>query len=444
LLAQLEQSDEPSHHKRKAPLPVADPIKKITLKDGETRYRFVVDIGRDPGTDKRKQITRTCETKKEARAEYARIKHQTGDGTFVAPDKVTVDTWLDTWLKSATIDVEKATASNYATALLPVRACLGHRYLQGLTEEDIDALVSWMLTSGRRRGGKVGSGVGVRSVQLTLGRLRSALELAVRRKLLVRNVAQYTQIPRDARKKAAEAKAARTPWSDKEVKTFVAAIREDRLNAPMLLSLLGMRPAETCGLRWDEDVDLDTGTILVQNTRTIVDGKIEEKGPKSARGKRALPLPAPVLGALKSLKARQERERRAADVGYVMSGYVVVDEQGLPWKTDKLRRETYKLMAAAKVRKVRPYDARHACLTYLATSGVPDVVVSAWAGHADLSFTKRVYIHPTAEHLQEAADQLDELLGSPSPIHQAPRRITPKRRTGSTAQRGIRKQYKRS
>jgi integrase len=71
----------------------------------------------------------------------------------------------------------------------------------------------------------------------------------------------------------------------------------------------------------------------------------------------------------------------------------------------------YRLMAQADVRKVRLYDARHACLTYLATSGVPDVVVSAWAGHADLSFTKRTYIHPGIEHLRPAAKQLNKLLG---------------------------------
>lgn len=390
---------------------MGDPIKKITLKDGSVRYRFVIDIGRDPKTHKRRQLTKTYSTKKEARAEYAKIKHQTDEGTFVAPDKLTVSDWLDTWLASATIDVEKATAANYADALLPVRERLGGQKLQQLDDEDIDELVVWMLTSGRKRGGKVGTGLGVRSVELTLGRLRSALTVAVRRKLVVRNVAQYTQIPREARRKAAEAKAKRIPWSADEVKTFVAAIREDRLYAPMLLSLLGMRPAEVCGLRWTDDVDLDAKTIRVDNTRTIVEGEVEEKGPKSEMGKRTLPLPGPVVTALKSFKARQAQEKLAAGSAYLDSGYVLVDEQGAPWKTDKLRRETYKLMATAKARKVRPYDARHACLTYLAASGVPDVIVSAWAGHADLSFTKRVYIHPNAEHLQKAADQLDVLLG---------------------------------
>jgi len=32
-------------------------------------------------------------------------------------------------------------------------------------------------------------------------------------------------------------------------------------------------------------------------------------------------------------------------------------------------------------------------------------------GHADLSFTKRVYIHPNVEHLRQAADQLNDLYG---------------------------------
>lgn len=387
-----------------------DPIKRLELADGTVRYRFVIDIGRDPKTGKRRQITKTFDTKREAKSEYARIKHQTGEGSYVAPARVTVSDWLDTWLKSATVDVEEATRRNYADALRPVRVCLGDRRLQHLTEEDVDELVAWMLTSGRVRGGKVGTGLGIRSVQLTLGRFRSSLTEAVRRKLVIRNVAEYTKIPRDARNKAAKAAATHTPWRTDEVKTFLAAIRDDRLYAPVLLSMMGLRPAEVCGLRWS-DVDFDAETLKVTITRTLVYGEVVEKGAKSEAGKRELPLPVQASNALKAFQARQGGEMLAAGEAYAGSGYVLVDELGQAVKTDWFRRRLYKLMAEAKVRKVRPYDARHACLTYLATSGVPDVIVSAWAGHADLSFTKRVYIHPNADHLKEAANQLDELLG---------------------------------
>lgn len=101
--------------------------------------------------------------------------------------------------------------------------------------------------------------------------------------------------------------------------------------------------------------------------------------------------------------AQQERARILHEVGRG----VYVAPTG---RTDQLRRVLYRLMSSAGVRQVRPYDARHACLTYLAANGVPDVVVSAWAGHADLSLAKRVYVHPDATHLQVAADRLDVLL----------------------------------
>jgi len=44
--------------------------------------------------------------------------------------------------------------------------------------------------------------------------------------------------------------------------------------------------------------------------------------------------------------------------------------------------------------------------------GVPDVIVSAWAGHADLSMAKRVYTHPTPEDLGAASTVLDALFGT--------------------------------
>ena len=150
---------------------------------------------------------------------------------------------------------------------------------------------------------------------------------------------------------------------------------------------------------------------MIANTRTLVAGKVVEKGAKSRAGTRELPLPAPVVAALRTFRAQQAAERLAMGPGYADSGYVLVDETGEPWRTDWLRRAAYRLMDEVGIRKVRLYDARHACLTYLATSGVPDVVVSAWAGHADLSFTKRTYVHPNPEHLREASDALARLLG---------------------------------
>lgn len=380
-------------------------IKKILTSDG-VRYEWVVAVGVHPVTGKPKQVRRRFIRRGDAQTELAKVLHEVNRGSYTAASAITVGDYLDDWLRSVTRGKEAATARNYSDALKPVYAVFGRKPLQKLTTADVEDLVEWMLTAGRRRGGKVGTPLSPRTVQLTLSRLRSALADAVNRELVERNVAAAVRCP-------VQVKTVRQPWTQVEVRQFLASLASQRLHAIMLLSLLGLRPAEVCGLRWS-DVDLDTGTVSVETTRTLVATDagmvVVEKGPKSASGRRVLPLPTVVVVALKALRSVQVAEQLAGGSSYCASGYVLVDEWGAPRRTDWLRRATYKAMAMAGVRKVRPYDARHACLTYLAMNGVPAVVVSAWAGHSDLSMAQRVYVHPSAKDLEAGRDALSTWL----------------------------------
>jgi hypothetical protein len=135
---------------------VKEPIRKIELKDGTVRYRLVVDIGQDEN-GKRQQLTRTFDKLKEARAELSRIRHETDQGTYVKPSELTVDEYLDEYFKGATRGRRESTKASYRYAFLPVRDRLGARKLQSVTKADIEDLVDWMLTSGRRRGGEPGT-----------------------------------------------------------------------------------------------------------------------------------------------------------------------------------------------------------------------------------------------------------------------------------------------
>lgn len=381
----------------------SNPIKTAERPDGSKYYFWRVDVGTDPVTGRRKQMYRSFEKLKDAKAEYAKVTSKVGDGTLVAPSKQTVSQYLTTWAKSAGRGKEAATVRNIQDALRPVHERLGDVLLQKLTKVHVESMVDWMESAGRKRGGKVGTGLGPRSVSLTLSRLRQALDDAAEEGIIARNVAAKVRGTGKAKTKV-------EPWTTAEVRAFLSGIRGERLQAVMLLSLMGLRPEEVCGLRWS-DVDLEAKSLRIANVRTLVAGVVIEKEPKSEAGKRPLPLPAAAVTCLKTFKVLQAAEKLAAGEAYTSTGYVLVDEIGEPVKTDWLRRRFYKLVEQTGVRKVKLYDARHACLTYLATNGVPDVIVSAWAGHADLSFTKRTYVHPDAESLAVGRDSLDALFG---------------------------------
>ncbi|MCX5588185.1 site-specific integrase [Streptomyces erythrochromogenes] len=387
-----------------------DPVKKVTLQNGSVRYRTVVDAGRDEN-GKRIQLTITKDTQKEVRAERARVLAERSAGTLIVPSKITVAEWLDQWLEYKRRDVEETTIRTYRLALVHVYDSLGHVRLQELTEDHVREFVDELVTGGRRRGGEPGTRLAVSTVEGILIRLRGALSRAVVRKLVSVNVAAEIR-PSLADKKTDKRERERArPWTVAEVRVFIRGIHQDRLFAPLLLSLMGLRPAEVCGVRW-ADVDLEEGLLSVKQTRTMIGNhRVLEKDTKTASGERVLPLPRGPWEALRALRLQQAREKEAAGEAYTDTGYVVVNELGVPLNTRQLREYAYQLMALVELRRVRLYDARHSVLKALALSGVPDVILAAWAGHTNAAFTKRKYVSIEAEDMRGAADSLDVFYG---------------------------------
>lgn len=72
---------------------------------------------------------------------------------------------------------------------------------------------------------------------------------------------------------------------------------------------VGLRKGEALGLRW-EDVDLDAGTLRVEQTLQRTKQGLSFGPPKTARGRRTVPLPTVCVRALTIHPA--PTERRAA------------------------------------------------------------------------------------------------------------------------------------
>ncbi|MGC9381591.1 site-specific integrase [Streptomyces sp. MH13] len=385
-------------------------IKKITLRNGKTRYRTVVDAGTDEN-GKRVQVTITRDTKTEVKNERARIQHQRSAGTLILPNKITLAEWLDQWLEYKRRDVEETTIRTYRLALIHVYDRIGHVRLQELSEDHVQDCIDDIVANGRRKGGAAGTRLAVSTAEGVLTRLREALKRAVVRKLIAESPAQFVRVSLADKKADKKARPKVKPWTVAEVQTFIRGIERDRLYPALLLSLMGFRPAEVVGLRW-EYLDLKLATLEIARTRTMIGNvTVLEKDAKTEAGERVLPLPGPVLDALKRFRALQAREKLAAGEGYTDSGYVVVDQLGMPRNTRHLREHAYRLMRELEMRRVRLYDARHSCLSYLAVNGVPDVVLAAWAGHTNAGFTKRKYVTVGVEDMRVAAKAWDGFHG---------------------------------
>jgi hypothetical protein len=86
---------------------------------GGVRYRFTLNLGRDPVTGGRRQRVHTYDDPKTAERERARLTGQMVEGRHTDRSRMTVSEALDAYLASALFEREAATRVSYAGALLP-------------------------------------------------------------------------------------------------------------------------------------------------------------------------------------------------------------------------------------------------------------------------------------------------------------------------------------
>jgi integrase len=421
-----------------------DPIRKIELADGRTRYRFVVDVGKKPKIDKatgkpatgpdghpvmvRDQRTFTYDGLKEARAERARVISESAKGTYVKPAKVTVEEVIAGWLETKQRSVKPSTWRHYIDVLKPVRERYGYLQLQALTKDHVEALVRDMLSGKARRRGAAGEPLSPRSVNATLTALGMVLTDAVDNGKVVRDVTRTVKrVPSDP-----DAGSDRGEWQAEDAKRFLRSVRSDRMYPAFLLSMLGLRRGEVLGLRW-EHVDLTgdrakerklpegTPSVAVVNNRVVtLDGAgkslIIEGSPKGKGRRRApfLPIPRLLVDALKTLKAKQSAEKLAAGEAYDScpecgGAHLVVNELGVPYRPEWYSDRFVKLGQDIELTRVPLHGSRHCAASLLADLGVPDVAAAAWLGHTQVTVTHG-YQHVMVERLAEASKALGDAL----------------------------------
>ncbi|MFJ6798842.1 tyrosine-type recombinase/integrase [Streptomyces sp. NPDC091268] len=393
-------------------------------KDG--RWHARVPMGyRDNGEPYRRHITRLSEDL--LMAEVKRLEKQRDQGTAQQPGKLwTVEKWLWHWVEN--IAKEVVSENTYDGYEVAVRVHL----VPGIGKHRIDRLEPEHLESLYRRMKAKGSKPA--TAHQAHRTARTALGEAVRRGHAAKNAAELAKPPR-----VEEPEEEIEPYSVEEVQSLLIEVNKRRNSARWMLALaLGLRQGETLGLRWS-DVDLANEYLKLRRNRLrpkYAHGckevepcgrkagycplreqvRRETKNTKSRAGRRAVPLPGPLVRMLRAHMEAQARERKAAGDQWIESEYVFTKPLGGPLSPNTDYHDWKKLLGDAGVRDARLHDARHTAATVLMLLGVPDRVIDqimGWEPGTSARMRAR-YLHVPDAMLKDVAQKIAEAIWGPS------------------------------
>ena len=174
--------------------------------------------------------------------------------------------------------------------------------------------------------------------------------------------------------------------------------------------LTGMRPEEYLALQWS-DVDFKRGRAQVRRAlvRHKRDWSFEE--PKTARSRRTVYLPAPLLERLAHHKRSQAEERLKIGPTWQAFDLIFCGEQGTPLTIPNLTYRYFRpILKKAELPHIRLYDLRHTCATLLLIAEENPKVVSERLGHSTIVLTLDTYSHVLPTMQQNASAKLEKLL----------------------------------
>jgi integrase len=320
------------------------------------------------------------------------------EGRPTLPSRITVAELLDEWLALRRPALEPNTYAEYARVVEHrIKPHLGARRVRDLRPGHVATMLRALREPGANRRGKARRPLTETSLQHTYVTLRSAIEYAVRQRIVSHNVMADVDRPRRQATRI-------SVWSAAELAAFLAASVDDRLGPLFrLASHTGARRSELLGLRWSH-VDVAAATISIASRRTRVGYEmVERAGTKTAAGARVVDLDPDTVAALRLWRKAQAAERAAWGEAYTDTGYVFSDQAGQPLHADHVANRFDTLVRSAKVPAIRFHDLRHTHATLLLKAGVPVHVVAQRLGHSSPALTLSIYSHVLPRQQSAAA-----------------------------------------
>lgn len=369
-------------------------IRKKTVTRAGKQYTYWearFTAGRDPGTGKQVQRSITGKSQREVAQKLKAATAAVDQGTYTAPTKMTVGTWLDAWAADYLVGVKTSTVQVYKNNIRRhIKPALGAVPLSELRPHMVQQFINDLELSPA-------------SVRLAYKVLHQALERAVKLSYIPRNPAAECELPRLEQKEI-------HPLDDGQAAALLRAVRGGRLERLVSVALFtGLRQSELLGLTWD-CIDFKKGTLAITKQLARPEHRAESGlfiSPKNGKSRTISPAPF-VMKVLREQRRRQaEMQLQAGPLWENPHGLVFTDQVGRPLAQETVGRDYAAAVKAAGLTGIRFHDLRHTYAVNAIRAGDDIKTIQGNLGHASAGFTLDRYGHFTERMKQDSAARME-------------------------------------
>jgi integrase len=330
----------------------------------------------------------SCSDKHAARLDRER------DATPATPTgPITFGEYLtNTWIPHKRRQIRATTAYRYAWFVdRYIQPSVGDIPLRRLRADHLDALYDTLAATG----GADGAGRAPKTILEVHAVVRAALDHAVARRLVDRNIAHDTRSRRRPHTSGVAGS-----WTAAELSVFLTAARGQRLYPALHLAAhTGMRRGEIVGLKWS-DLSVAHSRLSVSRTLQNVGGHPVEFAPKTRTSRRSVEIDRATLDGLRGWRrqlGRDELPCRPDDWMFCNTTSRFLNPESISQLFDRI-------VQRSGLPRVRFHDLRHTHASLLVADGTAIKVVSERLGHAHPAFTMHTYQH-LLPGMSSAADE---------------------------------------
>ena len=363
-------------------------------KDGRWEGRYVV--GHDPITGKMISRNVLGKTQAQVKEKLRTAIENSKRLDYTQTGKYTVGQWMDEWFEAyAKVKVRPSSHQTYKGYIENhIKPNIGDIPIEKLTSLQLQKFYRLLLTEGRIpriESEKQHRGLSAKTVRNINQVISSAMDMAVRHKLILSNPTEGCELPKVEHREMKTLPA-------EQLGAFLREAEESGVYELYYLDLAtGLRRGELLGLKW-EDVDLQNGIIHVRRQVARVDGEVKEMPLKTKNSYRNISISQDAVAMLTEMEAHRS------------SDYVFPSSTGGPISPDGVNNMLHRVLKRAGLPSIRFHDLRHTFATLALQNGVDIKTVSGMLGHFSAGFTLDTYAHVTTSAQKEAARTMGNVL----------------------------------